>query len=341
MKTDELETLVRDALGDHADRAHEPADTIAAVLAPSRRRPVVAYVAAAVVALLLLVVAPIMLKDKNQGTLLTGSMPMLAPAPLTVPARTGPTWLPDGLVEVDRITTPNGQVLRRTWARTVPYRPYADAGVSVTIARTGNADWWMDPCYDKSEPVDVNGLPGTLHSAGPGPRESCLLFDLDVVTHVRVAVTNVPDEKAVALRIARSISPVSSPPLVVAAEFGPLPAEFDTVLLSVAKTPNGVSTQLTAAPEAGGDSVTVEWTDERVDPERTNGYPVTVRGRRATFYPMSQTSGDQLWTDFGDKRLLVEYRGSTQLRPEREVWVMGIAESVSIGSDPNDWIGQR
>ncbi|SER85174.1 hypothetical protein [Actinokineospora terrae] len=341
MKTDELESLVRDAIGDHADRAPEPADTIHAVLAPRYRRPVLAYVAAAVVVLTLLVVAPALLRDDDRSSGIGGTRPLLPAPELTVPVRVGPTWLPDGITELSRAATPDGKVLSRQWSGKLPPLKVTDPYVSVTVmAKSAEHKLGGFPCYGDAQPVDVSGKPGSAVGPTRGDPSTCLVFEYDDADVVRVNVNYIADGREVALRVARSIGPVDTAPLVVAAEFGVLPAGLAPFTLGIAKEESGLTSQIHAMPPGGGDSVSAEWTHAR--PTRTGGNPTTVRGRPATYYPIEATGdGDELWVDFGDMRLRVFYFSNRANRGQREVWAIGIAQSVSIRLPRNDWIGGR
>ncbi|GAA2963198.1 hypothetical protein [Actinokineospora diospyrosa] len=345
MKTDELEILVREALGDHADRAAEPADTIAAVLAPRRRRPVIAYAAAAVVALILLVAAPLFLRDAEPGSSSVGSAGrlMVAPKAVEFPVRIGPTWLPEGIKEQERYALLDGTGMTRSWWSDDPQVNGYNVNV-VVYDEYSTTRHWLYGCDDATEQVDIGGKYGRIRPPAVDDQTTCLRFSYEPGKIVVVLMAGSVNDVDTLLRVGRSIQPVSSPPLVVAGVFGELPADLSPGFAGVTRDVGAPGTWLVAVPAVGAQKyVQVNWTTK--GPESASlGKPKTVRGRPALYFPAGVRDyirSDELWVQFGDHWLKVLYHDEKDLKGDHVPWLLKVAESVAVGLPRNDWIGGR
>ncbi|PPK69882.1 hypothetical protein V5P93_006479 [Actinokineospora auranticolor] len=263
MRTEEFEELVRDAVIEHADRAPDPEATVRRVLRVRRRRPVL--VAASALVVVTLVVGA--LAWRAAGGART-SVDLAAPPGRGWAVSWGLAWLPSGFVEDNRSVTVDGRTVSRNWVS-------GEARLSLRVSVVdGTETDHVEPGSD--DQVDVNGRPGLRD--GDDTRAKVVWFH-DATTRFEVLASHLERPRDVVVRVARSVVPQPQDPLVVAAEFGTLPAGAGPVALGVGRTSAGPSTFLTAVLPGDG-FLDVELTPAKPD---LDGERVLVLGVPGTY----------------------------------------------------------
>jgi hypothetical protein len=252
-----------------------------------------------------------------------------------VPLRYRPTWLPDGFVEFERATTletgPDQLRQRRAWypEGTSPNVPVDTPHIVLDLVP---ATYWE--IADWRSPVRVNGALGGLGSEASIP---VLLWDSGDGLNLGLSVSGFPDNRATALKIARSVVADGVSTVEVALAFGWRP-EVPGGVLEYETGPGGSSISV-VANQREVLNVTI---DRQVSDDAYETGPVPLRGGTGRWY----TGGDAIiaWLTLPDGRLL---QATADRAPADGVFVTEddmrrMIDEVRIGPRAaNHWIGAR
>ncbi|OXM61521.1 hypothetical protein [Amycolatopsis vastitatis] len=314
----ETETLIRESLDRLAARApdgHAVRDALAR--AGRQRRPAtrLALVAAAVVALVAGVVA---------GTQLLTTVD-LVPAASRPVLGYSPGWLPDGFTEQYREGGPGTAPQVRRWF----------AGpAEITLSAYSPVDpEWSQTALKIASLGDQILVRGRVAMVTGDTGSAALLTWLADETHVLTAhVSGVPDARAVAMRVAES---VTAKPVGVRGElrFGPLPAGLAERSAAVRGTgPEDGSTELTAAAPGGPP---VRAAVGAGSPGVNGAAPIVVRGSHGFFLAPANGKDATVAVRLPSGRWL------TVSGAQPEAVLAAVADSVQLDPSPDyRWLGR-
>lgn len=316
----ETETLIRDSLDRLAARApdgHAVRDALAR--AGRKRRPAtrLALVAAAVVVVVVGAFSGIQLLTR----------PDLTPAANRPVLTYEPGWLPSGLTEQHRGGGPGITPQVRRWMA-------GQAAVTLLAYSTADPEWAQAPLKIASikDQVLVHGRVAMVRGSGSTAELTWLADDSHVLC---AAVTGIPDARAVAQRIADS---VTVEPVGVRGElrFGPLPPGLTEGSTAVRGTgPADATTELTAVDPARPLIPLVYATADPGAPGLSGATPVTVRGGEG-FFVAAHDGRDALVAVRLPSGRWLRVSGA---RPETEL--IAIANGVQLDPAPDyRWLGR-
>jgi hypothetical protein len=317
----ETETLIRESLDRLAARAPDGRAVRDALARAGRsRRPSarLALVAAAVVALVAGVVVGTQVLTRTE----------LAPAAGRPVLGYSPEWLPDGFTEQYREGGPGIAPQVRRWFA-------GPAEITLSAYSTADPEWSQaalriasikDQVLVRGRVAMVTGNTGT----------AALLTWLADERHVLTAqVTGVPDARAVARRVAES---VTAEPVGVRGElrFGPLPAGLAERSAAVRGTgPGDASTELTAAFPDRPSVPAVRATASAGSPGIGGAAPVTVRGGQGFF--LAPKDGDEAMVAVR----LPSGRWLTVSGRQPEAVLVAVADGIQLDPAPDyRWLGR-
>lgn len=273
-----------------------------------------------------------------------GTLPTPSPEPAPrggntfVPMKYRPTWLPEGLGELERSVTVSGgdpYNQRRMW----------QAGAS-------GANAYLDTASTKPQslkgwkPVTVQGNRGwTDTDQGPTYRGASVIWQDDAGVWFSVLLNTGPDDDAreMAMRIAESVVPDGVAGCEVFLSFGWLP---DRLRGGVQQLGYSTGVGAWSADFFTGDHDGIEvgvWIGPEVDLVAPS-QPVTVRGRRGkkasfTYAGGGKNDGGKVFVDLGPVGLSLS---SFSKSPVSLDDLVRIADDMRIGPDPYlGWSGQR
>jgi hypothetical protein len=312
----ETETLIRESLDRLAARAPDGHAVREALARRKRRTPVrLALVAAAVVA----VVAGVVVG--TQAFTAAG----LDPAAGRPVLGYGPGWLPGGFTEQYREGGPGTAPQVRRWFA-------GPAEVTLSAYSTADPAWSQTALRIASLPDQVL-VRGRVAMVTGDTGSAALLTWLADDDHVLTArVAGVPDARAVAQRVADSVTPE---PVGVRGElrFGPLPAGLAERSAAVRGTrPDDGSTELTAAAP---NQPPVRAAVGAGSPGVNGAAPVTVRGGQGFF--LAPTEGGEAVVAVR----LPSGRWLTVSGKQPEAVLAAVADGVQLDPSPDyRWLGR-
>lgn len=269
------EEKIKDAFQWRADQAPDHVRVLSAVMAKTTRRRARPLIYGLIgIGVAAAVAVPVMVVGGEPHSAVPAS-----PAPVTQPVakdpvmRYLPQYLPTGMVEWNRVASPEGQV-SRTWVRSG-----SDAAPTISVSLTQMVDDGSRPSGTQSAAVDINGRPGVLMS---GTDQAALEWSPRDGDKLALRSVGLQDGPATLLRIARSIKSDGEllfPPVM---RFGWLPEGVQTGPWIVQGEPDNWSAILGSSSPSNADghrapAVTVRM--ETVPSNVKTAKPVTVRGK--------------------------------------------------------------
>ena len=334
------ERLLRDELARLATQA-PPAEAVRAALARSERsprpRPIrLAAVAAAVVLVALAV--PVVLR-------LAG--PAVPPASSAACCRAldhDLGWAPEGFSEKYREAAADGRVQIRRWSGASPQPQPAGEPASapeITLAGyTPDTTPWNgmgDKIAGAAEPITVAGRPGMIDMAGDDLAQITWIAESGKV--LRLKLTDVPEARATAIRIAGSVRADQRARLDSRIDFGALPegmvpATAVTQGDSPERSRNTLTARTTAEPERVAIRVSLGPTAAPV----AGSTPVPVRGRTGHWHQATPDGGGSITVSLGELGLLEV----AALEPLTLEQLVAVTDGIAVDPQPDhSWIGDR
>ncbi|KDN19797.1 hypothetical protein [Amycolatopsis rifamycinica] len=317
----ETETLIREGLDRLAARApdgHAVRDALARAGRTRRPSTRLALVAAAVVVVVVGAVAGMQLLTRPPELVPSAGRPVLAYTP---------GWLPAGLTEQHRGGGPGITPQVRRWMA-------GQAAVTLLAYSTADPDWSqaeLKIAAIKDQAV-VHGRIAMFRGTGSTAELTWLADDAHVL---RAAVTGIPDARAVAQRIADS---VTAEPVGVRGElrFGPLPAGLAELSATVRGTsPRDATTELAAGDPARPTDPVVRVLAGPNPPTPDKAVSVTVRGGEGFFVAPANGRDAMVFVRLPSGRWL-RVSGT---RPEAEL--IAVANGVQLDPAPDySWLGR-
>ncbi|MBP2330759.1 hypothetical protein JOF56_011144 [Kibdelosporangium banguiense] len=355
------EEMIKHAFEKQAGRAGDHRRVLAEVArrTSSRRRIGIGGISLLTAGVAAVVVTPFVLFTGDGGQPVTTGPAATPPQPSvaateteTVPPGTPvmkyqPSQLPDGATESQRMSQPDG-TLMRIWK--LPSQPAAkgESRVTLTLQKATKLPDRTNFPGDIT-PVDINGVPGQLVDVGGKKDEGqggqgLVEWMAAPGERLTLAVDFVPNASEVVVQIARSIRPDGNAAIVRSAGFGWLPETMKEGLFSVwGTTPTDYSLLLDTdlAPQARGQKRVTAQIDRDKPGSATagNGTPVTVRGKQGVFIGASGTAGSEhgeVWVELTGG-LWLEVSG-----PVSQADLVKVADTMTINLDVKfPWIGKR
>jgi hypothetical protein len=222
----DTESLIEDALRLRAEQAPPEGNVLAALYRPKRsRKPLFLSLAAATGAVAIAAVAVVTTSNIRPSTEAGGQNTVVPTTTTTtaatsapnVPATLGysPTWLPEGMVERDRMLHWDERT-QRGWTHSVPNGQSGTPMLSMAIEHSDAAKQTLHNRIANASGdsrVTINGKPAEITD----PRQDTTNPDAEVVlnpepgVYIQLTLLNAPDVRASALRIAESLRPDPTP----------------------------------------------------------------------------------------------------------------------------------
>ncbi|WP_158849975.1 hypothetical protein [Saccharothrix deserti] len=341
----DTESQIRDALRLRAEQTPPEGNVLAALYRPKKsRKPLFLSLAAATGAVAIAAVAVVTtanIRPSTEAGAQNTTVPTTTTAATNAPATLGysPTWLPDGMIEGDRIVDLDDRT-QRHWVHRVPNGQSDTPMFTLVIAHSEEGKQALHNRIINASGdsrATVNGKPAQITD----PQQDATNPDAEVVlnpepgVYIQLTLLNAPDVRASALRIAESLRPDPTParsPMSIGGS-----VDYTVTVNGETHSEGKWSVSTSGEIDGVGYSATLS---NNIAPELKGGYgtwvAVTARGLPAEYLA---TGNGYLRVELAPQRyLLVAGNGPDTKSAEA---LIAAAEAVEVDLNPDmSWIGR-